>query len=62
MNNYFIPPKYLKSIQPAIYDVLINHNYLMPLNTRIDTLHKGKLWECHAIVPLTDANTLRQII
>ena len=59
---YIIPPKYLKSIQPAIYDVLINHNYLMPLNTRIDTLHKGKLWECHAIVPLTDANTLRQII
>lgn len=58
---YIIPKTYLKTIDKLIYDKLNEYEFLTPISTNIDTIHKTKLFECHCIIPLVDYDIIENI-
>lgn len=59
---YIIPKEYLKDINIELFNQLSKYPFISPIKAKIDTIHKSKLWECHAIVPLIDSSIIRSII
>ncbi len=59
---YIIPKKYLEHINKNLFNKLNIYKFISPTSSNVDTLHKGKLWECHAMVPLVDCDVIRKIV
>ena len=59
---YIIPKEYLKDINIELFNQLSKYPFISPIKAKIDTIHKSRLWECHAIVPLIDSSIIRSII